>query len=236
MTSRPPSRTGLLVSVRSASEAVTALEGGVDLIDVKEPTLGPLGAAATTVVREVVAVIAGRRPVSAALGEWRDWDGQPVPEGLRYVKWGLAGVADDAGAALRQMRKTPVAAEPVLVAYADHRRASSPDPVWLAERAMALGFAAFLLDTAVKDGSTLVDWIAPATLARIRFQLADREVPMALAGSLDEAEIRRLAPLKPDWFAVRGAACVGGRGGTVSANRVRQLKSVIGESVSSRGG
>ena len=34
---------GLLVSVRSAAEAATALAGGADLIDVKEPSRGPLG-------------------------------------------------------------------------------------------------------------------------------------------------------------------------------------------------
>ena len=41
---------------------------------------------------------------------------------------------------------------PVLVAYADHRRAESPLPTWLADRACEHGFSAFLLDTAVKDG------------------------------------------------------------------------------------
>ena len=35
----------LLVSVRSADEARAALAGGADLIDVKEPAHGPLGAA-----------------------------------------------------------------------------------------------------------------------------------------------------------------------------------------------
>src|SRR5207237_10897019 len=34
---------GLLVSVRSATEAGAALEGGADLIDIKEPRHGPLG-------------------------------------------------------------------------------------------------------------------------------------------------------------------------------------------------
>ena len=36
---------GLLVSVRSAAEAITALEAGADVIDVKEPSRGALGAA-----------------------------------------------------------------------------------------------------------------------------------------------------------------------------------------------
>ena len=40
-------------------------------------------------------------------------------------------------------------------------------------------------------------------------------------------QIERLRPLAPDWFAVRGAACIGGRGGTVSTERVQQLVAVI---------
>ena len=61
--------TRLLVSVRSADEARTALAAGVDLIDVKEPARGSLGAASPGVVADVVGAVAGRVPVSAALGE-----------------------------------------------------------------------------------------------------------------------------------------------------------------------
>jgi uncharacterized protein (UPF0264 family) len=47
---------------------------------------------------------------------------------------------------------------------------------------------------------------------------------VALAGGLDEAAIRRLAPLKPDLFAVRGAACgPEGRMGTVDPESVARL-------------
>jgi (5-formylfuran-3-yl)methyl phosphate synthase len=226
----------LLVSVRSAAEAVHALDGGADLIDVKEPTRGPLGPAATAIVREVITVVAARRPVSAALGEWREWTGSQVPDGLRYVKWGLAETAEDPTTAVYGMRAADVPADPVLVAYGDHRRVGSPDPEWLAERAASMRFAAFLLDTAIKDDSTLLDWVTPATLARIRFRLADAGVPVALAGRLDEPAIRRLGPLCPDWFAVRGAACVGGRGGIVSADRVRHLKGITLESAHQRAG
>ena len=49
-----------------------------------------------------------------------------------------------------------------------------------------------------------------------------------LAGSLGPAEIERLLPLAPDWFAVRGAACEGGRGGRVTEPRVRALVELMG--------
>jgi uncharacterized protein (UPF0264 family) len=223
-------RPGLLVSVRSAAEAVTAVEGGADLIDVKEPARGPLGAADSDVIEAVIETLGGRVPVSAALGEWREWDHRRVPDGVNYVKWGLAAATDPDEALLAMCRSNMVASR-VVVAYADADRAGSPSPEWLVDRAVRYGFRTFLLDTAVKDGSTLLDWVAPGTLARIRYRLAEGDVRVAVAGSLDVASIRRLASLCPDWFAVRGAACVGGRGGTICADRVRRLKAVIAEPV-----
>src|SRR5207244_7336185 len=45
--------TGLLVSVRSAAEAETALAGGADVVDVKEPRRGALGPADPSVWKQV---------------------------------------------------------------------------------------------------------------------------------------------------------------------------------------
>jgi uncharacterized protein (UPF0264 family) len=53
----------LLVSVRDAAEAVEALAGGADWIDLKEPQRGPLGAVDAVTARDVVHVVAGRVPV-----------------------------------------------------------------------------------------------------------------------------------------------------------------------------
>src|SRR6266852_1702802 len=113
--------TQLLVSVRSAAEALTALEGGAALIDVKEPAHGSLGRADTQVIREVVRVIGGRRPVSAALGEWLD-NADAVPDAdLAYVKWGLAGCDANADWRRELTRLLDQHHRPqvVLVAYAD---------------------------------------------------------------------------------------------------------------------
>lgn len=224
-----PVASKLLVSVRSAAEARAALAGGADLIDVKEPSRGPLGAADSDVIRDVLDVVGGRGPVSAALGEWLVWADRPVPDGLEFAKFGMAGLPELQTSTLTSIRRSNYARHTVLVAYADFRRAQSPDPEGLAAAAVRFHFSAFLIDTAFKDGSTLLDWIAPATLARMRFELSDVGVPIALAGSLDESAIRKLAPLAPDWFAVRGAVCAGGRDGTVCADRVRRLRDVIEE-------
>ena len=51
----------LLVSVVSAREARRALAGGADIIDVKDPSQGPLGAPSPRVLSEVVAEVGARR-------------------------------------------------------------------------------------------------------------------------------------------------------------------------------
>ena len=220
-------RPGLLVSVRSAAEALAALDGGADLIDVKEPSRGPLGAADRNVVMDVVLAVDGRVPVSVALGEWANYSAGPLPGGVTFAKWGLSGLGGSLTSTLRDIRNHEGGARPVLVAYADHERASSPPVPAVVRAACEWRFPAFLIDTAVKDGTTLLDYLNLVALAQLRARLAAAGVRVAFAGSLDLGAIRRLLPLTPDWFAVRGAACVGGRDGSVTADQVRQLRTLI---------
>src|SRR6516164_4329030 len=81
----------LLVSVRCVAEAKTALRAGAALIDVKEPSAGSLGRSADTVVSSIVKYVAGRCPVSAAIGELRENTTPFRDVGLTYVKCGLSG-------------------------------------------------------------------------------------------------------------------------------------------------
>src|SRR5689334_15854455 len=91
---------GLLVSVRSAAEAQAALVGGANVIDVKEPNQGSLGAADDSTIAAVVHAVAGRAPVSAALGELVDLirllnknGSRKLVDGVSLFKTGLAGCA-----------------------------------------------------------------------------------------------------------------------------------------------
>ena len=118
----------LLVSVRSAAEALAALEGGAALIDVKEPSRGSLGRADADVIRDVAAVVRKRRPVSAALGEWADDTGDIPDAELAYVKWGLAGCARRPNWRQQLTERLTKQQRPqmVLVAYADWQCAQAP--------------------------------------------------------------------------------------------------------------
>jgi uncharacterized protein (UPF0264 family) len=229
--------TGLLVSVRSAAEAEAALRGGAGLIDVKEPANGPLGRASAVVVAAVVRAVAGRRPVSAALGELAERSDDrpvPLPAGLAYVKVGLSGLggARDWARRLSRAAEEVEAARPprqfVAVAYADHGPAGSPRPDDVCAYACERGRCAFLVDTWTKGGGMLLDWLSRPKLEGLLARCRAAGVPVALAGSLGPDEIRALAPLRPDWFAVRGAACKGrDRTAAVDEHRVRELAGLV---------
>jgi uncharacterized protein (UPF0264 family) len=231
--------TRLLVSVRSAAEAEAALEGGAHLIDVKEPSRGPLGKADDRTIADVVRVAAGRRPVSASFGELADGWGWPAPQaaGLAYGKWGLAGcTAGDRAAAwpyelegaVQDIRCEFPDCRPVAAAYADWRRARAPAPVEVCAFAVRLRLGALLFDTWEKDGSTLLDWLPPPALRPLIDVCRAGGLRVALAGSLRAEEIRALQPLQPDWFAVRGAVCQGRqRTAAVDAGKVRGLVGLL---------
>jgi uncharacterized protein (UPF0264 family) len=226
--------TGLLVSVRSVVEAADALAGGCHLVDVKEPLRGSLGAADPETIRAVQSEVAGRRPVSAALGELRDNGSMISLPGLAYVKWGLSQCGrdeiwpsrlEDAG---RQLAATIPGCRPVAVAYADWQRADAPPPSDVCGFAVQRRWPAFLIDTYVKDGTTLLDWLSVSAVASLCERCREAGVESALAGRLGPDEIGQLLFAAPSWFAVRGAACRSGqRDAEIDAGAVRRLVELI---------
>ncbi len=228
-------RSGLLVSVRSAEEAAEALSAGADLIDVKDPARGPLGMAHHEAVAAVVAAVGRKVPVSAALGEWSPdiltaahWHLE-LP--LAYVKWGLAGYKGGPAwgeELLETRRQVPAGVEVVAVAYADWERANSVPPAEVARFAKRFRYRAFLLDTFAKDGKTLLDWMSPAEVAELVAGLRRGMVQVAVGGSLKLEQVKQLKEAAPDWFAVRGAVCAGGkRDGVLDPVRVKKWKEAL---------
>jgi (5-formylfuran-3-yl)methyl phosphate synthase len=230
---------GLIISVRTSAEAEVAIAGGATLLDVKEPRAGSLGRASDQTIESVLECAAGRLPVSAAMGELLLTPQMPPllasrhqagrVRGLAYVKWGLSGCrVKDWRKAMKTIRREveqqQFSYKPVVVAYADWERADSPRPSLACNFACDQQFAALLIDTWGKDGTTLLDWIFPDELSGIAAQCRSAGVKLALAGSLGLKEISELCVLQPDWFAVRGAVCrQGERGGTIDRLAVRRI-------------
>jgi (5-formylfuran-3-yl)methyl phosphate synthase len=230
----------LLVSVRNPDEVEAALSGGADIIDAKDPVRGPLGPVAHDVLRAIDARVPPGVPLSVALGD--DLSAESVGAAIAelpirrraevYVKVGFPGPARAAefrtllSIAASAAARHPTAPRLVAVVYAD-RNSDSAHSARIPGEVRAAGVAALLVDTAGKDGRSLLDWWPEQTLRDWLRAGRDAGLELALAGSLGRGELTVVAALAPDIIGVRGAACLGGRTGSVDATRVRSLRAAL---------
>jgi uncharacterized protein (UPF0264 family) len=220
--------TRLLVSVRSADEAREAWAAGVDLVDLKEPKRGPLGAVDWQVAAEVASLAAGRTPLSMALGELVDRETEAprsVPRGVSYAKLGMAGAATQPDwperwrAALESM---PAVTTKVAVIYADWREARAPEPGDVLAQGRKLGCGALLVDTWQKTGRGLLECLNAFKLAELLAQARAGGMLSVMGGSLTWDAVAPVLELAPDYVAVRGAVCQGSRLGALDGKLVKR--------------
>ena len=232
MTSTTPA---LLVSVRDASEALDALAGGADWIDLKEPRRGALGAVDVTTALSVVRSVAKIAPLSAAAGELIDWPGAAAQElinepGVSHLKLGLAGCRTVQWrqpwlAAQRQI--AAAGKQLVAVIYADANAADAPRADEILAAAAAAQCAWVLWDTFDKAGPPLEAHAAPTA---IEAQLAAARAcgrRTVVAGRLDAAALDRLPLELIDMVAVRGVVCHEGRESAVCRDRVAAFRAAL---------
>jgi (5-formylfuran-3-yl)methyl phosphate synthase len=228
----------LLVSVVDAGEARAAADAGADIVDVKNPAEGSLGAPSPETIAAVRAAVAAELPVSAAIGDMPDLPGTAAlaalgaaHSGATFVKVGLWGVSseDDAFGLLRAVR-AGVAGVPgavvVAAAYADARRVAHRPlaPELLPRVAHAAGVAVCLLDTAVKDGRGLLEWLSRDALVALVADAHAAGLEVALAGALRAEDLPMVRDTGADIAGVRSAACSDGRrSACLEPERVRAL-------------
>lgn len=236
MSKQPLNTPELLVSVRSAEELTATLEGGADWIDLKEPSEGPLAAVSRKVAEEAVAQLAGRRPLSAALGELRDWDDSPAREllkveGIHLVKLGLAGCAASDGWRKQWLAVSQSAAERgkqlVTVVYADWKQVGAPQPLEMLELARDAGSKFLLIDTYSKEGRSTFDYLANAELEEYFHTARSFGMKTVLAGSIRRESVGKIPANSVDIVAVRGAVCRGDRASVIDAPQVAEFRSAL---------
>ncbi len=241
----------LLVSVRNADEARIAVEAGADIIDAKEPAQGVLGAVDAETLRAIGVAVAQRRPLSAALGDFREGSSSvsiaraihaAADVRVRFVKVGidcarLDILPKDCGHLLEALQYEMTAGthcDVVLGVFADasqHRDGAMQSVIDVAIRTRPLSehcrITGVLLDTLSKDGRTLFDFMAVDRIATWVKTAHEAELFVALAGSLAAGHVGMARDTGADVMGVRGAACDGGRGSRISADRVRGLARAI---------
>jgi (5-formylfuran-3-yl)methyl phosphate synthase len=225
------------VSVVDAGEARVAVDAGVDIVDVKNPAEGSLGAPRPSVIGQVREAVPPERPVSVAIGDLPNLPGTAAlaalgaaRSGAGYLKVGLWGTPaiDEAVAVLRAVRDAVEGGAAVIAAaYADAERVPGGPlpPGEVVEAARRAGVGGCLLDTAIKDGRGLFDWLTPEAVERLVGMGHAAGLEMALAGALREEDLSLVRATGADIAGVRAAACRdGSRGAPLDAERIGRLR------------
>lgn len=219
-----------LASVRDAAEAGIALEARADIIDVKEPRQGALGAADAATVASIVAAVDGRVPVSATIGDLpmvpgiiRDAVLAQAATGVDYVKFGLFP-GGDPHACFEALAPVTRDVRLIMVMFADR-----PPPFDAIREAASTGLSGIMLDTAGKSGGSLRRYLDLAALADFVGRAKARDLAVGLAGSLAADDIPDLLSLSPDILGFRGALCAGSRGAALQPHACAGMRRIIPE-------
>ena len=221
-------RTRVLASVRSVEEARIALDAGVDIIDLKDPERGALGAVEPDVIRAVVASVGGRRCVSATAG---DLPMEPAVVsqaveriaalGVDIVKVGLFDGGDVRGVLAELAHLAARGRRIVAVCFAEMFNSGTILEMEMFNSGTA--FVGVMLDTADKRRGSLRDHVDDAHLAAFVRQAHAAGLMCGLAGSLRLQDITALVELVPDYLGFRGALCAAGRASALDPDRVRDV-------------
>ncbi|MFD2141057.1 (5-formylfuran-3-yl)methyl phosphate synthase [Ancylobacter oerskovii] len=228
----PGSAPGLLASVADLAEMRAAIAGGADIVDLKQPAFGALGAWSTDALEAAVmlwnACGEGRPALSATAGD------QPmVPAilasacarvaatGVPIVKAGLFA-SPHAGACIAALAPLAARTRLVGVLFADQ----DPDFSLVAE-AGAAGFYGIMLDTADKKAGPLTAHLDPLTLGQFVEEARRNGLMTGLAGSLTLDDIPALGGIGADYLGFRGALCVEGRTGRFDPVRLAQARVLV---------
>jgi len=221
--------TGFLASVTSAAEAGIVLTAGADIIDLKDPHSGALGALPAPVIREAVRTVAGRRMVSATAGDLpmhpqviADAVERIAALGVDIVKVGLFPGGDPLACIAALAKQATHGTRIVAVLFADQ----SPDFALIGQL-HEVGFAGAMLDTADKGAGGLRRHLGDAALGEFVERVSRSGMISGLAGSLGLADIAPLARHAPDYLGFRGALCKDGRTSLLDAARVRAVRAAI---------
>jgi uncharacterized protein (UPF0264 family) len=232
----------LLISPINEKEAVEAIAGGADIIDVKNPKEGPLGANFPWVIKRLRQITPKDTEVSCTLGEVPNLPGSmslaalgAATTGVDYIKAGLYGLKTPVEAVylMRNVVKAAKDFNPsikvVVSGYADAGRIGTVDPLLIPEIAHKAQADIAMIDTAIKDGKSLFTFLTMTQLRRFVDTAHNYGLKAALAGSLKKEDLPVVHDLGADVAGLRGAACtlsdrVNGR---ITKEKVRELVEIV---------
>lgn len=202
--------TGMLASINSLEEALQIQSLDIDIIDLKNPAQGALGALPIHTVKQIVTILGPEKTISATVGDL------PMQKGIileavqnmektavDYIKIGFFPGGDNK-AIINVLGDFIQSSQAKLIAVlmADLQADFSLLPT-LSDA----GFAGVMLDTANKNAGSLTDILSLGQLQKFVTLARQNNLLTGLAGSLRPWHIDDLLALKPDYLGFRGALC-----------------------------
>ncbi|RXF74612.1 (5-formylfuran-3-yl)methyl phosphate synthase [Hansschlegelia zhihuaiae] len=224
--------TGFLASVATLNEMEVARAGGADIVDLKDPAHGALGAWDVAALQKAVPLWWSwpdpKPRLSATVGD-RPMEPEALlaavervaSKGAPMVKLGIFPGGDPV-ACFSALRSVAEETDLVAVFFAD----AAPDFDLLPEIAAA-GFAGAMVDTADKSSGGLRRHLGDAELGAFVRRARALGLMTGLAGSLKLEDIAPLTALRPDYLGFRGALCAGARTGRMTEAAVARIRSAV---------
>jgi dihydroneopterin aldolase len=223
--------TQLLISVKNAEEALIALQAGADIIDLKDPNVGALGALTLEETKRIIQAINGLALLSATVGEQHVRLNDLVQDiearaemGIDIIKIAVSELFYDENFLIEMAKLSIVNIKIVAVFFAD----TTLDFGLLAMLQKA-GFYGAMLDTQNKKNNLLE--VQTKRTLRLFTQLCHQyHLKSGLAGSLRPQYIELLAKYNPTYIGFRGGACENDmRNSTLSSSKVMEIKNMLHE-------
>lgn len=223
-------------------EALEAIAGGADIIDVKNPKEGALGANYPWVIKRIKEVTPKNLEVSCTLGEVGNLPGSvslaalgAASLGVDYIKVGLYGIKTPKEAIflLQTVSKAAKECNPkikiAVAGYADAEKIGAIDPLLIPEIANKAQVEVAMLDTSTKDGKNLFDYLTIEQLKKFVDLAHGFGLKTALAGSLRKQDLLVVYGLGTDIAGLRGAACTNSNRvtGEITRKLVSELVDVV---------
>lgn len=197
----------MLASVSNLDEVALALSAGVDILDLKNPNKGALGALAIDEITEIVKLVDGKCPISATIGDLSTIDDvtpaiqATIKTGVDIVKIGFFE-SMDCNALIQAVAPYTKKQKIIAVLFADSLQNFSILPLL-----KVAGFYGVMLDTANKNGKHLLNHFNLAALNNFVLQAKELKLEVGLAGALHESQVADLSKLQPNYLGFRSALC-----------------------------
>ena len=201
-------------------EALETIAGRADIIDVKNPQEGALGANYPWVIKRIKEITPKNLEVSCTIGEVGNFPGSvslaafgAASLGVDYIKVGLYGIKTPKEAIFLLQNVSRAAKEyhpKIKIAaagYADAEKIGAINPLLIPEIAHKAQVDVAMIDTSVKDGKNLFDYLTHKQLKKFVDSAHGFGLEAALAGSLRKQDLPIVYALGADIAGLRGAAC-----------------------------